>query len=130
MLRELPVQQLLRDTHLGKLPVEGPPRLQEIEPAQKLHLVADRSAGPSEQLLRLRLSFPGLAGQPFQVLPRRAEIAFGAVARPDPAGESLQALAEHFRGGRFDAGRGGGARRLGHGRRDAVRFLAGRLGGG
>ena len=58
------------------------------------------------------------------------EIALGAVTLADPAGEPLQALAEHFRGGRLDAGRRGGAGRLGRGCFNLGGFFTGRFGGG
>ena len=99
-LRELPMGQVVvDDPHLGELPIERPPLVQELEPAAQPRLVAGLQTGPPEHLLRLRAPFLDLGRQPLQILPRCTEVALGAVTPPDPAGKPFQAMPEHLRRG-------------------------------
>ena len=135
-LRELPAGLALDGPHVVDPTIEGPPLLQEPEPAAQLRLglLPGLEARPPVHGLGLRPPLLDLARQPFQALPRRTEITLGFVALAEPPGEPVQALAEHLRGGRFGAGRWGSvrplARRLTRGSRlHAGGFPAGRFRG-
>ena len=128
--RERPVDQVVvDDPHLGKLPIERPPLVQELEPAAQPRLVAGLQAGAPEHLVDLRPTLLDLGRQALQVLPRRTEVTLGAVTLTDPAGQPFQAMPEHLRRRCLDVGRGR-ARRLARGRFDTGRFGDRRIGGG